>query len=52
MKEFEIFKPNTKEDAVWRMHYDGLSIPQISKKMRMPYDEVKEIILYGFRCLG
>ena len=47
-----IFESNSIEERVWQLHYDGKSITQIAEIVRMPYDMVKGIILYGFRCLG
>lgn len=47
-----VFEPNTREWHVWNLHCEGKCITQISEFMRMPYELVKDIVLYGFRCLG
>lgn len=48
----EIFKPNTQEHHVWMYHHDGKSIPEIAVTMKMTYDQVKEIVLRGWRLQG
>lgn len=48
----EIYKPNTPEDRVWFYHHDGKSIPDIVGIMEIPYYQVKEIILNGWKMQG
>lgn len=52
MRRYEIFEPNTKEWHIWNMHFEGKSIPEISKAMNLHYDRVKDVIIFGFQFLG
>ena len=52
MRHKNIFEPNSKEWHVWNLHHEGKSIPQIAELLRMSYEQVKDTVLYGFRCLG
>lgn len=52
MKIRNTFEDNSREQHVWLMHHDGKSIAQIAEQKRMEYDDVKEIILKGWRRQG